>query len=302
MKDISSQKSKAIRFREIKEKTIKYALLMCAFTSVLAVIIITMFIFWEGMPLFGSVNPIEFLLNPRWEPSDAVNPSYGILAFIIGSVYVTALALLLGIPIGIACAIFLAEIAKGPVAKVLRRAVEILAGIPSVVYGLFGYQTICIFVRESFGGTGYSVLSAAIVLAIMILPTIINIGEISIRAVPGEYREGSLAVGATHWQTIVRVLLPAARSGIIAGIVLGTGRAIGETMAVLMVAGNSTPIPFLVTDSTRTLTMNIVTDMSYASGLHRVALFTTSIVLFVFIMILNSVIQFLTRKSRMQGA
>ena len=294
--------SKKIKIREFKENAVKYALFICALTSVLAVAIITFFIFYEGMPLFGSVNPLDFLLNPRWEPADAADPSYGIFSFIIGSIYVTALALIMGIPIGLACAIFLAEIAKGPVANLLRRAMEILAGIPSIVYGLFGYQTICIFVRETFGGSGYSVLSAAIVLAIMILPTIINIGEISIRSVPREYKEGSLAVGATHWQTIVRVLLPAAKSGIIAGIVLGTGRAIGETMAVLMVAGNSTPIPFLPTDSARTLTMNIVTEMSYASGNHRIALFTTSIVLFLFIMILNAIIQFLTRKSRMHGA
>jgi phosphate transport system permease protein len=290
-----------IRGREQQEKIVRILLLACASTSVLAVLFITYFIFSEGLPLFATVNPLEFITSTYWEPTNAAHPGFGILSFIIGSLYVTSLALLIGIPLGVACAIFLAEIAKGPFASFLRRVVEILAGIPSVVYGLFGYQTICVFVRTVFGGTGYSVLSGAIILAIMILPTIISIGEISIRSVPREYKEGSFAVGATHWQTIIRVLLPAAKSGIIAGIVLGTGRAIGETMAVLMVAGNAVTLPESPLSPVRTLTMNIVTDMSYASGAHRTALFTTSIVLFVFIMALNILIQALTRKSRMAG-
>jgi phosphate transport system permease protein len=289
-----------VKRRNFKERLIRLTLLACACTSVIAVIFITFFIFEEGVPLFAKISPLEFITSAHWEPSDIANPGYGILAFIIGSVCVTALSLAIGIPFGIACAIFLAEIAKGRFASILRRVVEILAGIPSVVYGLFGYATICVFVREVFGGTGYSVLSGGIILAIMILPTIINIGEISIRSVPREYKEGSFAVGATHWQTIIRILLPAARSGIVAGILLGTGRAIGETMAVLMVAGNAVPIPDSLTAPVRTLTMNIVTDMSYASGLHRTALFTTSIVLFVFIMLFNIVIHLLTRRSGIQ--
>jgi phosphate transport system permease protein len=288
------------KYRTIYETIIKVLLLGCAFVAVIAVISITAFIFQSGLPLFAKVSPLEFLTRTYWKPADETNPGFGILSFIVGSFYVTFFALLIGVPIGVLCAIFLAELAKGKPALLLRRAVEILSGIPSVVYGLFGVVVICSLVRELFGGTGYSVLSGSIILAIMILPTIITISEVSIRSVPQEYREGSLATGATHWQTIIRVILPSAKSGIIASIVLGTGRAIGETMAVLMVAGNAPIMPKGLTSMVRTLTMNIVTDMSYASGDHRTALFTTGIVLFVFIMTLNIIIYIITRKSRIQ--
>jgi phosphate transport system permease protein len=280
------------------ENTVKYLLLFCTFVSVIAVLFITFFIFKEGLPLFEGVSPVEFLTSSYWQPTNEANPGYGILAFIIGSIFVTLLALLIGVPIGMACAIFMAEIAKGKPARILRRVVELLAGIPSVVYGFFGVVVLCPFVREYFGGTGFSMLSGAVILAIMILPTIINISEVSIRAVPHEFKEGSLAVGASHWQTIRKIIIPSARSGIIAAIVLGTGRAIGETMAVLMVAGNAPIMPEGILSMVRTLTMNIVTDMGYASGYHRIALFTTSIVLFVFIMALNIIIYFLTKKLR----
>jgi phosphate transport system permease protein len=263
------------KYRNIYESIIKVFLLGCAFVSVLAVLLITGFIFQSGIPLFSKVSPLEFLTSTYWKPADESNPGFGVLSFIVGSLYVTFFALLIGVPIGILCAIFLSELAKGKPARLLRRAVEILAGIPSVVYGLFGVVVICSLVREVLGGTGYSVLSGSIIPAIMILPTIITISEISIRSVPQEYREGSLATGATHWQTIIRVILPSVKSGIIASIVLGTGRAIGETMAVLMVAGNAPIMPKGLTSMVRTLTMNIVTDMSYASGDHRTALFTT---------------------------
>ncbi|MCK4827390.1 phosphate ABC transporter permease subunit PstC, partial [bacterium] len=264
--------------------------------STIAVIFITFFIFHRGFPLFKKVSISEFLFTTYWLPSDEINPGFGILSFIVGSFFVTFAALSLGVPLGIACAIFLAEIAEGRIAKVLRSVVELLAGIPSVIYGFFGIIVISKGIRLLFGGTGYCVLSASIILAIMILPTIVNISEVSLRAVPEEYKEGSFALGATHWQTIVCVLLPAARSGIIAGIVLGIGRAVGETMAVLMVAGNAPIMPTGLLSKVRTLTMNIATDMGYASGDHMTALFTTGIVLFVFIMSLTIVVNVLSRK------
>ncbi len=287
--------------RAIWEQFIEKALLLCAGISVLAIIFITFFIFKRGIPLFGQVSIREFLLSTNWEPTAEPNPAFGILSFIVGSIYVTALALLFGVFIGIACAIFMAEIARGRVAGILRSVVELSAGIPSVVYGFFGVVVICKLVREWFGGTGFGVLSGAIILAIMILPTIINISEVSIRAVPKEYKEGSLAIGATHWQTIIRVILPAARSGIITSVVLGAGRAIGETMAILMVAGNAPIMPTGILSKVRTLTMNIVTDMGYASGDHMTSLFTTSIVLFVFIMLLNISINIFARKGMKDG-
>ncbi|MBN1799408.1 MAG: phosphate ABC transporter permease subunit PstC [Spirochaetales bacterium] len=295
------------KIRKYYEQSIKYLLLVCAGVGAAAVLFITFFIFQSGAPLFGQVSPIEFLFSTHWEPSAEVDPGFGILPFITGSIIVTTLALLIGVPVGIACAIYLAEIAKGRFAEILRRVVEVLAGIPSVVFGLFGMTVICPIVRDVLGGTGYNALSGSIILAIMILPTIISISEISIRTVPHGYKVASFGLGATHWQTITKVLLPAARSGIIAAIILGTGRAIGETMAVYMVAGNTPLMPNFgewlgLTSSVRTLTMNIITDMSYASGMHRTALFTTSIVLFIFIMTLNVLIQFITRKTKIHEA
>jgi len=285
-----------LKTRQRVEWGIEKILLFCASVSVLAVIFITVFIFQRGLPLFRNVSLWEFLFSTYWLPSDETNPGFGILSFIVGSFYVTFLALAIGVPIGLSCAIFLAEIAQGRVSKLLRSVVELLAGIPSVIYGFFGIVIISRFVREVFGGTGYCVLSASIVLAIMILPTIINISEVSIRAVPRDFKEGSLALGATHWQTIAKVIVPAARSGIIASIVLGIGRAVGETMAVLMVAGNAPIMPKGLLSMVRTLTMNIVTDMGYASGDHMTALFTTGIVLFVFIMALNGIVNALSKK------
>jgi phosphate transport system permease protein len=279
------------------ESVIERSLLFSASISVISVAFITFFIFMQGLPLFAKVNPLEFIFSMRWEPSSKTNPGFGILSFIVGSLYVTLGALLIAVPVGVACGIFLAELATGRLRDLLRTVVELLAGIPSVIYGLFGIVFICGMVREVFGGNGYSVLSASIILAIMTLPTIINITEVSIRMVPREYYEGSLALGATHWQTIVRVLLPAARSGIIAGIVLGMGRSIGETMAVLLVGGNAPIMPDGPLSMVRTLTMNIITDMSYASGDHMTALFSTSMVLFIFILVLNLSVQFFLKRS-----
>jgi len=293
------------RRRSFLEGWIERVLFFCAFFSVLGVMFITIFIFMEGLPLFKDVGVFEFLLGTTWLPTDRSGAQFGILPFIVGSFYVTFLALVLGVPLSLACAVYLAEIAKDRSARILRRVIELLAGIPSVVYGFFGVVVICPAVRTVFGGTGFSVLSAAIILAIMILPTIINISEVTIRSVPKGYKEGSLALGATHWQSITRVILPNAFSGILAAIVLGTGRAIGETMAVLMVAGNAPIMPdfrpkalFGLTSKVRTLTMNIVTDMGYAADEHLTALFTTSIVLFIIIMVLNISISVITKKIR----
>ena len=282
--------------RKIFERGIEGVLLLCAFVSVLAIIFITVFIFVRGIPLFENVSLKEFLFSAEWNPTSSSDPRFGIAAFIVGSIYVTAGALVIGVPFGLACAIYLAELANKRIAKFLKQVIELLAGIPSIIYGFFGIMVICPIVRELTNSSGYNIVSASIVLAIMILPTIVNISEVSIRSVPHEYKEGSLALGASHWQTIVKVLFPAAKSGIIASIVLGIGRAVGETMAVLMVAGNAPQMPKALTDMVRTLTMNIVTDLGYASGDHRVALFATGIVLFIFIMILNLVITVITRK------
>jgi len=278
------------------DRSVHWLLLACAGVSVLALAFITGFIFQKGLPLFARVPPGEFLFSARWEPTEAADPGFGILAFVAGSMLVTLLALAFSVLVGVGCAVFIAELASARAARFLRSVGELLAGIPSVVYGFFGVVVVCSLVRTVFGGTGYSVLSGAIILAIMILPTIVNISEAAIRAVPREYKEGSLAIGATHWQSIRRVILPSARSGIIAAIVLGAGRAIGETMAVLMVAGNAPVLPRGLLSMTRTLTMNIITDMGYASGDHLTSLFTTSIVLFLFIVSLNIAINLLARQ------
>ena len=283
----STAMEKTIKLRNRKEKSVEMVLLMCALVSVISVLFISFFIFQRGLPLFRTVSPIDFLFGTDWSPSSETNPRYGILPFIAGSVYVTLSSLLLAVPIGILTAVFMAEIAGKRTAGIMRSVVQLLAGIPSVIYGFFGVIVISKLIRETFGGTGYSMLSGSIILAIMVLPTIINIAEVTISSLPKNIKEGSLALGATRWQTIIRVQLPAAKSGIIAGIVLGMGRALGETMAVLMVAGNAPIMPKGPLSKVRTLTMNIVTDMGYASGDHMTALFTTSIVLFLFILVLN---------------
>jgi phosphate transport system permease protein len=281
------------------EKVIESTFLIFASVSVLSVIFITLFIVAEGLPLFQYVGFFDFLLSSDWQPT-AESPSFGILAFIVGSFWVTFGALLLAVPIGLAVGIFMAEMSTQKSARIIRSGVELLAGIPSVIYGLFGFFFIAPIIRGLFGSpTGLGILTAAIVLAIMVLPTIINITESSLRAVPQDLKEGSLALGATHWQTIVHTLIPAARSGIIAGVVLGIGRAVGETMAVLMVAGNSPIMPKGPLSHVRTLTMNIVTDLKYAGvgSLHETSLFTTGIVLFIFIMITSLTVQVYLKRS-----
>lgn len=279
---------------EISEKFIERLLFICGIFSVAGVMFIIVFVLGRGLPLFKVYSPIKFLFSTDWAPTRPDDPGYGILSFIVGSFMVTGGALLLSVPIGLATAIFLAESAKGVFAKILREVVNLLAGIPSVIYGFFGVVVLSKFVRDVFGGTGFNVLSGSIILAIMILPTIINVSEVSIRATNRQNKAGSLALGATKSQTLLKVTLPEAKSGILAGIVLGVGRAIGETMAILMVAGNAPIMPTGPLSKVRTLTMNIVTDMGYASGDHRTALFTTSVVLMIFILIVNMLVRKIT--------
>lgn len=286
--------------RKRSERPIETILLICAWVSIISVLVISFFILQRGLPLFRIVGVGEFLFGTEWLPSHETNPQYGILPFIVGSLYVTFGALFLAVPIGLLTAIFMAEVAGPRVAEFMRTVVQLLSGIPSVIYGFFGVIIVSTFVRNTFGGTGYSVLSASIILAIMTLPTIVNVSEVAIRSLPDSLKAGSLALGATRWQTIVRVQLPTARSGIIAGVVLGMGRALGETIAVLMVAGNAPIMPGGPLSKVRTQTMNIVTDMGYASGDHLTSLFTTSIVLFLFILILNLTVNTISRKYQME--
>jgi phosphate transport system permease protein len=270
--------------RYFADRASKNIVFICAFASIIILLAIFVFIFKEGLPAFQRVGILDFLFGTEWRPGQE---QYGVLPMIIGSLYVTFGAMLIAIPLGIGCAILLAEVAPFKVRQILRPAVELLVGIPSVVYGLVGLLLVVPAVRE-IGGTGFSILAASIVLAAMVLPTIVSISEDSIRAVPRGYKEGALAMGATHWQTIWHVLLPAARSGITASIILGMGRAIGETMAMIMVIGNAVKIPVSPLDPARTLTGNIAVEIMYAPPEHMSALFATGIVLFFMIIILNS--------------
>ena len=277
----------------MKEKIIEKILLLVALSSVLILALITFFIFEQGLPLISKVGPRTFILGERWVPSQG---SYGILPMIVSSFWVTFGALALSIPLGLACTIFLKEWSPPSAGLILRPAIHLLAAIPSVIYGFWGLVVLVPLVRNHLGGPGLSILSGSVILGFMILPTIISISEDSLRALPPTYKEGALALGATHWQTIWRVLIPAARSGIVASIVLGMGRAVGETMAMIMILGNSVKMPTSFLDSARTLTTNIGLEMAYASGDHRQALFATGVVLFVIIMLLNSLAIFLSRR------
>lgn len=279
--------------REIKEKIIEKLLLLIALSSISILAVITFFIFGEGLPLIWKVGPSSFLLGERWVPSQG---EFGILAMIVGSALVTFGALLLGIPLGLACAVFLCEWTTPWWGLVLRSTIQVLAGIPSVIYGFWGLVILVPLIRNIFGGPGLSILSGSLILSIMILPTIISISEDSLKALPPSYKAGALALGATHWETIWRVLIPAARSGIVTSIILGMGRALGETMAMIMILGNAVKMPSSFLDSARTLTTNIGIEMGYASGDHRQALFATGVVLFFIIMFLNSLAIFLSRR------
>jgi phosphate ABC transporter permease protein PstC len=268
-----------------QEKLIEKILMMLAFSAIGSLFLITIFIFNEGLPIIIRTGVGNFIFGAHWAPTKG---HYGILAMILSSVYVTIGAMIFGVPLALACAIVLAEFAPPRLTRFLKPTIELLAGIPSVVYGFLGVVLLVPLIRDYLGGPGLSLLAAALILGIMILPTVISISIDAINAVPVLYREGSIALGATQWQTVRKLVLPAARSGIITAIILGMGRAIGETMAVIMVAGNALKIPTSILDPVRTLTANIALELGYASGAHREALFATGIVLFIIIMILNT--------------
>ncbi|HNZ82813.1 MAG TPA: phosphate ABC transporter permease subunit PstC [Sedimentibacter sp.] len=279
--------------KNIDEKKYEILFLIIALSSLTALALITGFIFYKGLPIIAKVGLFDFIFGMKWAPGKG---EFGIFPMIVGSVSVTLGAAIIGVPIAICCSIFLAEFAPVTMRNIFRPAIQLLAGIPSVVYGFWGVLFIVPFIRNYLGGPGLSILAGSIILAIMILPTIISITEVSLLALPRHYKEGALALGLNQWQTIYALLLPAAKSGIVSGIILGIGRAIGETMAVIMVLGNSVAIPESILDPVRTLTTNIGIEMGYASGEHQQALFATGIVLFVIIMILNASAQYITRK------
>lgn len=277
-----------------KELIMKIVFLICACVSIVAVIAICAFMFANGFPAIAEIGPANFLLGTEWRPGQNL---FGIFPMIIGSIYVTAGAIIVGVPIGILCAVFLAYYCPKKLYSLLKPAVDLLAGIPSIVYGFFGLVVIVPVVQQVFHTGGKGILTASILLGIMILPTIIGVTESSLRAVPEAYYEGSLALGATKERTIFRSVMVAAKSGVMSGVILGIGRAIGETMAVIMVAGNQAAIPNSLLSGVRTLTANIVLEMAYAADLHREALIATAVVLFVFILIINVCFSLVKRRN-----
>ncbi len=279
----------------LKEKIFEKGFFLVAFSSISILALIAFFIFEEGVPLIWKIGAPSFLLGERWFPSQG---AFGIFPMIVGSFWVTVGALIVGVPLGVACAVFLCELTPPSVSMVLRPTIQLLAAIPSVIYGFWGLIVLVPLIRNTLGGPGLSVLAGSLVLGIMILPTIISISEDSLRALPRTFKEGALSLGATHWQTIWRVLLPASRSGIMASVILGMGRAIGETMAMIMILGNAVQMPGSILDSTRTLTTNIGIEMGYATGDHRQALFATGVVLFFIIMGLNTIAMVFSRRRR----
>mgnify|MGYP000615390603 FL=1 len=280
------------------EKFMQGVFFIAACASVLAVALICIFLFANGIPAMKEIGFGKFLTGQMWRPKNQI---FGIFPMIIGSLYVTAGAILFGVPVGILTSVFMAHYCPKKIYRPLKAATELLAGIPSVVYGFFGLVVLVPWIREmgrglGFGGNGSSILTASLLLGMMILPTIIGVTESAIRAVPAQYYEGAVALGATHERAIFRVILPAAKSGVVAGIVLGIGRAIGETMAVIMVAGNQARMPAGIFRGIRTLTANIVIEMGYATDLHREALIATGVVLFVFILLINFSVALLNRR------
>lgn len=283
---------------EFFESFMKYVFAVAACFSIAAVALICLFLFSSGIPTFKAIGLFKFLFGTLWRPG---NDIYGILPMIVGSLYVTAGAILIGVPVGIMTSVFLTYYCPKKIYKPLKAATELLAGIPSVVYGFFGLIVIVPAIRNMeltlhIHGKGNCILTASIILGIMILPSIIGVSESALRAVPHSYYEGSLAQGATKERTIFKVMLPAAASGVLAGIVLGIGRAIGETMAVVMIAGNQPKMPSSIFKGVRTMTANIVMEMGYATGLHREALIATGVVLFVFILLINAFVAAIKKK------
>ena len=272
--------------RSLRAIVMERVFLLSALTSVAAVLLICLFLFAGGLPAINTIGWAEFLLGREWSPGDEP-PLFGIFPMLLGSAYITAGAVLVGLPIGVLTAVFLARFCPRPLYRLLKPTVGLLAGIPSVVYGFFGAAALAPLVRELFGGSGQCILTASILLGIMILPTIISISESALRAVPDDLYDGAVALGASPERAVFAVVLPAARSGVLASVVLGVGRAIGETMAVIMVAGNQARAPVGLLQGARTLTANIVIEMGYAADLHREALIATGVVLFVCILIIN---------------
>lgn len=290
------KQSKAAWIRNMRENGMALVFLLAALLSIFCVVMICLFLFANGVPAMREIGFADFLLGRTWKPGSDI---YGIFPMIMGSVYVTGGALILGVPVALLSAIYLAFFCPKRLYRVLKPAVELLAGIPSVIYGFFGIVVLVPMVRalgESVDGKGYSMLTASIPLAIMILPTIIGVVEPALRAVPRSYYEGAVALGATHERAVFSIMLPAAGSGVLAGIVLGIGRAMGETMAVIMVAGNHARMPKGIFQGVRTLTGNIVMEMGYATGLHREALIATGVILFLFILLINLSFSMLRRK------
>ena len=280
--------------KKFSEVSMKALFLICASVSIIATALICIFLFANGIPAIGEIGVFDFLLGMKWKPSSDI---YGIFPMIIGSIYVTAGAIIVGVPIGILCAVYMARFCPKKLYSVLKPAIDLMAGIPSIIYGFFGLVVIVPIVQKIAGTGGKGVLTASILLGIMILPTIINVSEASIRAVPQSYYEGALALGGTHEQSVFFAVLPGASSGIFSSIILGVGRAIGETMAVVMVAGNQPVIPSGIFAGVRTMTANIVIEMGYAADLHLDALIATGVVLFVFILIINICFSLFKRSS-----
>ncbi len=279
----------------LSEKVMRIIFMLSATVSILAVIVICYFLFDQGLPAMVEIGVSDFLTGTLWKPLEG---HFGIFPMIVGSIYVTAGAIILGVPVGLLCAIFMAKFCPRRLYSVLKPAVDLLAGIPSIVYGFFALMVIVPVVQELTGTSGKGILTASIMLAIMILPTIVSVSEASIRAVPESYYEGSLALGATHERSVFFATVPAAKSGIMAGVILGVGRAIGETMAVSMVAGNQPVLPDSILSGVRTMTANVIIEMGYAEGLHREALIATAVVLFVFILIINISFSLLKRRDK----
>ena len=280
--------------KNLKEQLMHMVFLLSACVSILCVAMICVFLFANGIPAIGKIGIFQFLAGEKWKPGNNI---FGILPMILGSIYVTAGAVIIGVPIGILTAVFMSKFCPRHIYKVVKPAIDLLAGIPSVVYGFFGMVVIVPVVSQLFGGSGKSMLTASILLGIMILPTIIGVSESAINAVPSSYYEGSLALGASHERSVFFATLPAAKSGILAGVILGVGRAIGETMAVIMVAGNQARMPKGILQGVRTMTANIVLEMGYATDLHREALIATAVVLFVFILVINLSFSIISRKA-----
>ncbi|WJI09885.1 phosphate ABC transporter permease subunit PstC [Methanobacterium sp. CWC-01] len=278
-----------------EEYFVEKGLLLTAISSIIIIALIIIFIFQEGIPALESVGFFNFIFGMDWSPSEG---QYGVFPMIIGSIGITLLSLLMAVPLGLLCAIFLAEVAPNRMKKILKPTLQTLAGIPSVVYGFFGLILLVPFMRVQFGGTGFSMFTASIILTVMILPIIVSVSEDALVSVPQEYKEASLALGATHWQTIKNVIFPAAIPGVITSVILGMGRAIGETLAIIMVAGNVVQIPGSIFDPVRALTSNIAIEMGYATGVHYNALFATGIVLIFMIIILLVIANYLHYKKK----